>query len=244
MVQILDRAPTGAERFLGGLQQSLPAISDLIMQHEKQKNLNKIIGPLMERGQDGSMGSGKGPTWETLLTLASSGHKDIADVLAPYVASQAKQQQEMATEERQKVAQQEELRPSIERLEELIPRTGMRLPFTKSFFGNVPGTQAFEERKEFDTLGFLVADKVYTHFNKGTVSEAKLEQIKQNLAPRADLSERENAGRINAIKKIMNLPPDISKKNFDKVVDQELKKVGVQADKKSEKRKSLDEIFK
>ncbi len=121
-----------------------------------------------------------------------------------------------------------DLRNSLTKLKELVPfseTTGQRGNI--SWLGKKKGLSAenIQAREELDTLGFLVADKIYTHFNKGTMSNAKLEQVKKQIAPRSDLSERENIARINALERIMALPPDVSPEKLDAVIDQGSKEV-------------------
>jgi hypothetical protein len=97
--------------------------------------------------------------------------------------------------------------------------------------------KAVEKREEYTRSGFLLADQVYTHFNKGTISEAKLELIKKDLAPHGNLSERENIARVRALKRIMGLKSDANPSTVNKIIDQEISKV-----KKSSK-PTLQEIF-
>lgn len=97
------------------------------------------------------------------------------------------------------------------------------------FFNNplrhVPGTEAFAARKQLDTQGLLFADKIYTHFNKGTVSDKKMDLIVKKLAPNSELTESENNARINSLIRIMGLPSDASEAEVDKVFKEEQKKL-------------------
>lgn len=162
-------------------------------------------------------------------------------------------QQYLKTQGTQQVAQQKQqqetegLKNALDFLDQNIEYTGATfIPGTKSFgAANRPFTmnrEGLQKREEFDTTGFWAADQVFTHFNKGTVSKEKLKVIQKDLAPRADLSERKNKARIDALRRMANLPADISPEKFNKILEKEVKSAN-KGEKESSK-PSLEEIFK
>lgn len=220
MVQVLPHVPTFLEQLtphLAGIGGSIgTGLSNRAQNQQEQAIIQKLNDPNTDPMQ--------------FASLVSKLSKDKQAVYSPYVKEAAKRQGEKA-----KTAEESKgLEESLTQLEGLLPYGGARIPFTKSFLRNVPGTEAFEKSKLIDTLGFYTADKVYTHFNKGTISNSKLEQIRENLAPRGDLTERENKSRINAMRTIMNLPKDISEAKLDQIVNKLQKGV----DKDEPKKKS------
>ena len=78
-------------------------------------------------------------------------------------------------------------------------------------------------REGITNTGLWVTDKIFTHFNKGTLNKAKWESLKEDLAPRADLPPKVNRARIDGLKRILGLPSDAPRKIVDKVIDGEVK---------------------
>lgn len=79
------------------------------------------------------------------------------------------------------------------------------------------------KREEIDTTGIWLADRVYTHFNKGVLNEAKWEDVKNRFAPRSDLPAEVNRARIAALRHIMGLPKNAPTAAVDKVINREQK---------------------
>lgn len=101
-------------------------------------------------------------------------------------------------------------------------------------------------REEIDATGFWVTDKIYTHFNKGQISNVKLETIRKDLSPRSDISERAYKARVAALRRISNLPPNAPKSVVDQTIDREIKavkKIEKATGNKEQERPSLEEIF-
>ena len=82
-----------------------------------------------------------------------------------------------------------------------------------------------EKRAYMNKLGFWITDQLYTHFNKGVMNIPKLEQVKKELAPNSENSEREYKARVDALEAIASLPPDIDSKTLDKYVDKKIEEV-------------------
>lgn len=144
-------------------------------------------------------------------------------------AAQAKTQEALMKQqaaEQEKEQEYEGFQNAFDSLDDLLPYAGQLWGKSLGAGDSFPiNRKAIEKREQFDKLGIWLTDKVYTHFNKGTMSDAKLELIKEEMAPRVKLSERANRGRINALKTIANLPSDISKSELNKVINDQLKEV-------------------
>lgn len=78
--------------------------------------------------------------------------------------------------------------------------------------------EAYQNREELNSEGFLYADKVFTKFNKGTITKEKLAYIRDNLAPNSKLSERQNTARLNALDHVLSLPDDASEAEVNAVI--------------------------
>ena len=98
-------------------------------------------------------------------------------------------------------------------------------PILNNPLRHVPGTKSYSARKQLDAQGLLFADKIFTHFNKGTISTPKLELIVESLAPNSRLTKSENLSRIKALTRVMGLPSDASETEVDKVFKEEQKKL-------------------
>lgn len=69
----------------------------------------------------------------------------------------------------------------------------------RQFGKSTPDT---EKASHLDSMGKWVADKAYVKFNKGQISEKKLDWIMSN-APSTKLTKAENKGRIKALKQLL-----------------------------------------
>ena len=151
--------------------------------------------------------------------------------LPEYINKERARGQEAAIKEergiqRKQIEKTEEtkgLSNTLDWLDENIKYTGStKIPFTASSTLGGARRGVVEKRAEFDASGFWAADNVFTHFNKGTVSSPKLELIRNELAPKSDLPERVNKARIASLRRMANLPANISKDKFDKILDKEV----------------------
>ena len=221
-----------------GIQQALPSISEMILNRQKQKQIQSILGPIGAQGTAPGGAQGQDLSWKHLLALHAAGAGDIAQTLAPFVASQHKAQIAEQGEERKRerareelivasqhkaqIAEQEEERKRERAREELIPIAKELETYINSV-GAQPGN--LEMAENLDRLGFWYTDKIYTHFNKGVVSKIKFSEIKNKLSPNASASPRVNRARLNALNTIAGLKPNVSSKDFDRAVDKGVKKV-------------------
>jgi hypothetical protein len=207
-LQILQRPKSTSERFaesFAGMGQQLPEIFGKLQERQTQQNQAKSFGQYMSED----------PEEQKMFQKL---HPDI--------------QKSIATEKAKNLFKTPAEKPdtkglsdALDWLDENIEYTGSTsIPFTKSFmpFGKITtNRKSVEKREEIDATGFWAADQVFTHFNKGTVSKEKLKTIKEDLAPRSGLSEREYKARVSALRRLSSLPRNLPKAQFDKEVDKE-----------------------
>ncbi len=159
----------------------------------------------------------------------------------PHLQKNQIAQQKAQQEQEEQDAEAQQAEENLNYIDENLDYTGSPLAPGKSFasegeFGRIWHPKAYETRKEITNRGFWTTDKLYTHFNKGTITDAKLELIKKELSPRGDISPEDNRARINALKSMMKLPKNLSQKQFDKVADQKIREVNKGKDPYSQKK--------
>ena len=137
-----------------------------------------------------------------------------------------KSKSEEAKSEREKEAVRQELIPASKALSGLIDSAAY-------------GAGGQGKSAELDASGFWYTDKVYTHFNKGVVSNVRFENMKNELAPNSSNPPSVNRARLASLNRMANLPADISSEKFDAILDKEIKsvqKVEAKEDKVTEKK--------
>ena len=210
MVQIIQerREPSFSQRLGGAVQTGLEGFSKIYGQQKENEAIKRLTGQDVSGLSD--------PFKQKLFeqTLKNQGF-----------------QQKIAAQQQAKGAESEAelggLNEALDWLDENIEYSGENtIPGFKSFTAGGLNRGAVEKREEIDTTGFLAADKVFTHFNKGTISKDKLQVILKDLAPNSKLSERKNKARIASLRRMMKLPSDIPESAFDKIVEREKKGIG------------------
>jgi hypothetical protein len=112
---------------------------------------------------------------------------------------------------------------SLDWLDDNLKYTGTKtVPGFSSFTAGGLRRDVVEKREEFDRLGFLAADQVFTHFNKGVINKDKLKLIQNDLAPNSNNSERVNKARIAALRRIAKLPKNAPAEAVNKAIDKEV----------------------
>ena len=234
MLQIIEeqRKPSFGQQLAQGLSQGI---------YEASQGVPRIMG---ERLKGKKLEEEKNKENEAAKRFGV----DLSDIKDPEIRKiimseslkgQTKQMeaQQKAAQEQQKLDQEKQgIADSLDWLDENIKYTGStNIPFTASNTYGKLNREAIQKREEFTKTGFWATDKIYTHFNKGQISNQKLEMIKNDLAPNADLTERENKARIAALRRVGNLPKDAPKSVIDKVINREVKAI-----KKIEKRSKAE----
>jgi hypothetical protein len=220
-------ALSGLVQGLGlGLQQAMPSISEMILNKQKQNQKADLLSGL--RASGGEFGV------DDLLKMSAVGLDKEAAIMAPFVLAEQKTKLKEASEQKEKSEARQELVPASTRLESMINHLGAQ-----------PGN--LEMSEELDTLGFWYTDKIYTHFNKGVINKEKFKNMKDELAPNSKLTPRENRARLKSLNTIAGLDPNVSSKDFDRVLDREVKKVkklsqGRGVSGKSSKNQLTDEV--
>ena len=230
-IQILPQVPNFGSQLAQVLGQAGTNIGQGLVQRHQNTQDQKILESITES-------SSPMDVIKKFGALSSERQKTMSPVLQQYVrGSQAYQAQNAKQQAKQQaeVDLKQNLEEGFQELEGLLPSTGSEgwgnIESMVGAEGGQAGTWgglnrgAVERRERFTKQGFWLTDQVYTHFNKGTISMPKFEQMKEELAPRADLSERQNKARIDSLRRISALPKDISSKKADKIIDQEITKV-------------------
>jgi len=121
---------------------------------------------------------------------------------------QAKRESKIAETKQAKLEKYAEFEPGIRRLRQLIPYTGdVRVP-GKAFLGTIEKGGKFfhptavQRRAEFDTIGKSYQGIFRDMESKGQFPSRVFEELLKNI-PKAELSEAENLGRIDALQRIL-----------------------------------------
>jgi len=248
MVQVLPYIPSFGERLAQVAGQVVGDVgSTLVQKHFQNKESNAdrdIIANLRPDSSPIELLHAYG-------TLSKQGQANVSPILQQLIRGQTQENiagakavaNQQAEEKKSQEAQEKQkaelagVNDTLQWLKDNVGYTGTTGIFalgSKSFGGGkqlAPGVnspafnrEAVEKRQQYKSAGFLLADKIFTKFNKGTISKDKL-KIVQQLAPDPEVSERENLGRIAALEKMMALPPDIGKKEFDKQLQEKVREV-------------------
>lgn len=226
IIQEKPEEPSFAERLLSGVgagaEHAAMSIPQMIQNKRNEEDSKEFYKRLT--GQD--------------VTGASPREREI--LLENYFKNQ-----ELQAKDKKNNKDFEGLSNTLDWLEDNYKYAGStKIPFTKSnTLGGLKRT-VIGKRAEIDAAGFWATDQIFTHFNKGTVSKEKLKVIREDLAPKSDISERKYKARVSALRRIANLPRNISKRKFDNVIEEEVEKVKkLGKGKKEGKKLSLEEIF-
>lgn len=144
---------------------------------------------------------------------------------------EALEKQKAAIEDQKKREEEEGLRNTLDWLDENVEYTGLGgVPGlfagnTQNLFSQLPSSESYQKREEFTQAGFWAADKIYTHFNKGVISEEKLKLLVEKLSPKGDIFQAKNKARIAALRRISKLSSNISPEEFNKQLNKEIKSV-------------------
>ena len=194
----------------GGLQAGLTKGIESYYGHKKSRNALAGLKPLFKQA-----GINLSPEDEESFIESGIDPKVAADFASDIIKNKKVED----------TSELQGLSNTLDELDNLVEYTGKEIPGFKSATYGGLNRKAVEKREQIDKMGFFAADKIFTQFNKGTVSIPKFEQIKKELAPNSKLSEREYKARVNALRLISNLPRNTSQKSFDKIVDKQIAKV-------------------
>lgn len=213
-----------------GVSSGVEQYQKAAMQQQKMSQLAKILGlggnaNIDNESKTAMDGSGKIGI-NQLLALEAAGLGNVAQILAPFAHEQQKAEIQEQKIEREKEGARKELAPASARLSEIIDTLGSQ-----------PGNVALSD--ELNTLGFWFTDKVYTHFNTGVINKEKFKALKNELSPNSNDRPETARAKLKSLNTIIGLDPNTSPKNFNKVFENEVKKVN-DIEKKSEKLKSAE----
>jgi len=231
MVQVLPYVPSFGESLAPIAAQAGVNVFQAFQEQRAKKNDERIINsfdpndsPINQIQKFSQLSPQRQQTIAPLLQqlMKTQGAQQVQNQKASI-----KQQETQAKEAKEKAEKEEAtagLKSALDWLDENQTYAGSStIPFTKSFTAGGLNREAVGKRAEIDATGFWAADQVFTHFNKGTVSKEKLAVIQKDLAPRSGISEREYKARVSALRRMSNLPADISKEEFNKQLAKEVK---------------------
>ena len=230
------------QSFGSGLIQSLAAAGTDVAKGIQQRNANKALEKLHEEANKQQQIDPatnhpiKQPTLPVTKQVntteiynqarnAGRSHEQALQEIKPYekknevfLKEEAKireEERKVAREKQEKESENEGLRNSIQFLESKLPEVGKTFGAV-SGFNKIFDRQQIQDREEFTATGQQLADTAYSRVNKGVQSTEKIKLWKENWAPNAELSERVNIARINALKRFLNIPENASKEIIKK----------------------------
>lgn len=228
MVQIYERPPTFSEEMARSIGGTLGGVARGALEGHLGKKQRESEDKILE--SEFGMKFPANPELRKLM---------VANALKGRSSAQMEHAKQQASEKEMKG-----LASALDWLDENIGYTGTKvIPGFKSFTAGGANREAVGKREEFDKTGFWAADKAFTHFNKGVVNKEKFKELKEELSPRSDLSERKNKARIAALRRITGLNSDISPSEFNSKVDKEIKAVKKIEKSASGKEKLTNEII-
>jgi hypothetical protein len=198
MVQVLPYQPSFGEQLGPVLQQAMQNVQQGFQNRRDQQILQGLGNPALSPMQQ--------------IQAFGSLSPQRQQFLGPLIKEQIK----LAPAQQEKAQQVQNMQTAFKELESLVDVTG---PFGLGHYGS----ERHGQRERFDTQAFWLTDQVYTHFNKGQISDKKLKLIREQLAPKSSLSIEQNKARLDALRRVMNLPPDMEKDKVNSIVDKEIK---------------------
>jgi hypothetical protein len=203
-----------------------------------------------------AVGGGLGQGFQQGMSKAQEFAEKMQQAQAKSLPKMQEAQLKQQKEQQEKEQETAGLKDALDWLDENYEYAGDPLVPGKSFLGGVKkgerhtifdlpfNRKAAQTREEIDNTGFWTTDKIYTHFNKGQISNVKLKLIQEKLAPHSGLSEREYKARVSALRRIANLPPDAPKYVVDNMIEREVKTLnkieGAKSSKKEKERPPLE----
>lgn len=209
MPQILPGNPTFAQQLLPQINQSLGQVLQGVQKGASnsadQSAFDKIANLPSES------------TWQQKVGALQGLSADKLKYLSPILGNIINNGGEQSAKAQEKSKETESIQNSFDSLEqntELASRGGIHpIKRLKSEFAK--GSDYSQVASDYDSTGFFLTDKLFTHFNKGTISKDKLKLV-QDLSPNSKLSQSQNKGRIQALKRLFDLPSDASSEKFNK----------------------------
>lgn len=245
MVSVLPYVPSFGEKLASSFGQAAGSVAEGYFKGKEKKSarerISKYEGMLgnINQAVDEATGS---PKQFNPLDIAQAYKdyetaygKDVADLKAKqFIESQqhdrdrAEKLQDEAVKKSEELAKEEKevegIRNSIDFLESKIPQVGKTIGSVTGL-NKVLDRQQLQDREEFSATGSQLADIAYSRVNKGTQSAEKIRLWKEEWAPNAELSERVNIARINALKRFLNLPEKTSTAQAKKIEAQEKRNI-------------------
>lgn len=208
-IQLLQRPeekPSFGQRLAaglgGGISEGLGQALSQMMENKKRTKQLEGLAPIFEQ-----LGIPK----EGVQQLIASGldPKDVAALAGQLGQQQAKmQQQKMKVQQelQEKERKDQGMISTLDEMEGLLEYTGEhKIPGFKSFLGAGPmplNRTAVEKRDQFDTMAITLEGFLRDLTTKGALPQKTFQTLLSRL-PNSELSDRQNKGRINAIRSVI-----------------------------------------
>lgn len=238
MVQVLEALPTFGQSLVAQLAQTGSQIGQGLIQKRANRLDQEIINSF--NPEDAPL-----VQIQKFAKLSKSAQEGISPVFNQFLKSQEMQAAgavKAASAQKKEDQETGGLKDTLDFLDKNVSYTGENLvPGFKSFTAGGLNREAVEKREEIDKSGFLAADAIFTKYNKGVLSKDKL-KIVQDMAPNSKDSERVYKAKVNALRRMAQLPANATKEDFDKQLDREVKAVN-KAQPKEKERPSLESFY-
>jgi hypothetical protein len=195
-----------------GLQQALPSIQELIMNRQKQKNIQSILFPQGQSPMAGlEMGKaaegqpqpqGLDITPEKIMAIHQIDPSMAANMARLY---QGQERERMAS----KKAQQESAigQDSFDRMAELLK--SKKLGVGSKLKGQVFGGETAEAVGEFESLTGALESMLVDRVSRGTLSNTRFKYITETLLPKPTDRQATIKGKMKALARELNLDPSV-----------------------------------
>jgi hypothetical protein len=193
MVQVIKSNPSFGTLLAQHLGQAGADLGQGYLQGQQNKKRQSGVSTLLQQF---------GITPEQAQQIAMTGI-EAKDVLAH--GQNLNKSGQLSKESQEKKETAENLLGTIGEMESLLPYVGSTsVPFTKSFNAVPAGLnrEGLERRSEFDTLAAQIAGFFRDLETKGQLPQGLYEKVIEPRLPSSKLSERENIGRLKAVKSL------------------------------------------
>lgn len=187
----------------GGLSQGLTTALNQMFEQKQRRQQLQGLAPIFEQF---------GLPQEGVNALLESGldPKIIASMAGQLGQQQARlgvQQEKQRIKEQESIGKGQTILDITKEMESLHPYTGEhKVPFfPKSFLGAGPiplNRESAEKRNQYDTMALSLEGFLRDMTTKGQLPQKTFQTLLERL-PHSSLSDRENQGRLNAIRKIV-----------------------------------------
>lgn len=208
-----------------GLAQSIPSISDMILNRKKQQQINEILFGTkdpqkqvydqlnLEPHSQGQEMRQERPeveiTPEKIFALQQLDPALASTMASLYKGTEKAKQSKMEEQEQRDISQK-----SFDRMSELLK--GGKLGFGSKARSFVGGGQTAEDVGEFESLSGALEAMLVDKVSRGTLSNARFKYITETLLPKPTDRQATIKGKMKALAKELNLNPDALERSMGK----------------------------